>query len=83
MNAATVWRWIRKGIKDEAGQRQHLNATRKGGTWMISDQQLHDFYDRTTPQIQLSNPKPRRNQRRSRSRHQHAMAELRALGILS
>jgi hypothetical protein len=49
VHAATVWRWIRKGVLAGDGRRVRLDAAKLGGRWVTSKEALQRFLEALTP----------------------------------
>lgn len=43
LNPATIWRWVRRGISADNGERRFLAAVRIGSTMYTSRERLHEF----------------------------------------
>lgn len=65
LNPSTVTRWILRGCVGRSGSRFKLIATRVGSRWLVSEADLHAFFEAlalshdTTPADWVRQPTPR------------------------
>jgi hypothetical protein len=79
VNAATLWRWCRHGVRLPDGRRVYLEALRVAGRWVTSEQALERFIasqQAVTEPASATPPTPAQRQRAA----ERAGAELEARG---
>lgn len=80
VNPATFFRWgnpgiLRKGVRVRCGQ------IRVGGRWMVTPEQLADFFDRLNTSNDTPEPTSVRSPSKRNKAAERASAELEKLGI--
>lgn len=77
-NPATIFRWIRDGVRTPDGRRVRLEACRLGGRLLTSEQALARFIAAQQPD---AIDQPVASPARRRREHEHAVEELNRTGI--
>jgi hypothetical protein len=80
VNASTLFRWCRDGVRSPRGELVRLECCRLGGRWLTSLEAISRFSQRLTPDFSKTIPMPRSTA--NRKRHQEAVSrKLDEIGI--
>jgi hypothetical protein len=80
VNASTIWRWARKGVKVPGVGMVKLECVRLSGRWLTSVEAISRFVARQTPATDQPMPTPRTTGQRYKA-SERAARELEKIGI--
>ena len=80
VNASTIWRWCRKGVRVEGIGIVRLECVRVSGRWLTSEEAISRFVAKQTPSKEQPTAPPRSPGQRRRA-SERAARELDRIGI--